>query len=80
MIFKEPRDYDVYLDAVDEVSPPFNVDVVVVGLGQDLREEFIRGVLGAFKAFYGDGRYVLGYAKKLGDPAFEEARSALRVA
>ena len=29
---------------------------------------------------YGSGKYVLEYAKRLGDPTFEEARSALRVA
>jgi len=45
-----------------------------------LKEEFIRGVLGAFNVLYGSGRYILEYAKRLGDPTFEEARSALRVA
>ena len=80
VISRDPKDYDVYLDAVDEVNPPFNVDVVVIRLGQELREEFIRGVLGAFNVLYGDGKYLLEYAKRLGDPAFEEARSALRVA
>ena len=80
VISRDPKDYDAYLDAVDEADPPFNVDVVVIKLGQELREELIRGVLGAFNVLYGDGRYVLEYAKKLGDPTFKEARSALRVA
>ena len=80
VISRDPKDYDVYLDAVDEVNPPFNVDVVVIKPGEELREEFIRGVLGAFNILYGSGRYVLEYAKRLGDPTFEEARSALRVA
>jgi len=80
VISRDPKDYDVYLDAVDEVNPPFNVDVVVIKPGQELREEFIRGVLGAFKVLYGSGRYVLEYAKRLGDPTFEEARAALRAA
>jgi predicted nucleotidyltransferase len=48
IITKNPRDYDSYLDAVEEVSPPFNVDIVVIGVGTKLREDFIRGVLGAF--------------------------------
>jgi len=77
---RSPKDYDVYLEAVDEVNPPFNVDIIVARPGQDLREELIRGVLGAFKVLYGDGKYVLSYVGKLGDPTFEEARSALRVA
>ena len=71
---------DVYLDAVDEVNPPFNVDVIVVKHGQELREELIRGALGAFNILYGSGRYILEYAKKLGDPTFEEAKVALRAA
>jgi len=80
VISNDPKDYDVYLDAVDEANPPFNVDIVVVKPGQELREELIRGVLGAFNILYGSGRYILEYAKRLGDPTFEEARSALRVA
>ena len=80
VISKDPKDYDVYLDAIDEVNPPFNVDVIVTKPGQKLREELIRGVLGAFNILYGSGEHVLEYAKKLGDPTFEEARSALRVA
>jgi len=79
LVFSEnPKGLDVYMDAVDEVDPPFNVDIVVVKPGQSLREEFIRGVIGAFEVLYGDGSYVLSYAKKLGDPTFEEARAALR--
>jgi len=79
VVSRDPKDYDAYLDAVDEVDPPFDVDVVVVRPGQELREELIRGVLGALNVLYGTGRYVLEYAKGLGDPTFEEARSALRV-
>jgi len=80
VISREPKEYDVYLDAVDEVNPPFDVDVVVVGLGEELREELVRGILGAFNVLHGSGRCILEYAGKLGDPTFEEARSALRVA
>ena len=80
VISSDPKDYDVYLDAVDEANPSFNVDVVVIRPGQELREEFIRGVLGAFNVLYGSGRYTLEYAKRLGDPTFEEAKAALRAA
>ncbi len=80
IISKNPRDYDIYLGAIDEVNPSFNVDIIVIKPGQELREELIRGILGAFNILYGSGNYVLEYAKKLGDPTFEEARSALRVA
>lgn len=80
VVSKDPKDYDVYLDAIDEVNPSFNVDVIVVKPGQKLREELIRGVLGAFNVLYGSGKYILEYARKLGDPTYEEARAALRVA
>ncbi len=80
IITKNPRDYDVYLDAVKEISPPFNVDIVVIGVGRRLREDFIRGVLGAFNILYGDGKHLLEYSKMLGDPTFDEARATLRVA
>lgn len=80
VISREPKDYDVYLDAVDEANPPFNVDVVVIKPGQELRKELIRGVLGTLNVLHGNGRYVLEYAKKLGDPTFEEAIAALRAA
>jgi len=80
VISRAPKEYDAYLDAVDEVNPPFDVDVVVVRLGGELREELARGILGAFNVLHGSGRYILEYAGRLGDPTFEEARSALRVA
>jgi len=80
VVSMNPKSYDVYLDAIAEVDPPFNVDIVVVKPGQELGEELVRGVLGAFEVLYGDGRHVLSYARSLGDPAFEEARAALRAA
>ncbi|MEM4971319.1 MAG: hypothetical protein QXE01_08725 [Sulfolobales archaeon] len=45
VITRNPRDYDVYLDAVEEVSPPFNVDIVAIGIGTKLREDFIRAFM-----------------------------------
>lgn len=36
--------------------------------------------MGAFKVLYGNGEHLLRYARELGDPTFEEARSSLRVA
>jgi len=80
VVSMNPKSYDVYLEAIAEVDPLFNVDIVVVKPGQELREEFVRGVLGAFEVLYGDGKHILSYAGSLGDPAFEEARVALRAA
>ena len=36
--------------------------------------------MGAFNILYGSGRYILEYARRLGDPTYEEARAALRAA
>ena len=80
VITRRSKDYDVYLDAVYDISPPFNIDVIVVEPTKELREDFIRSVLGAFNILYGSGEYILSYAKRLRDPTFEESRSMLRVA
>ena len=80
VVTRRARDVECYMDVVDRVDPPFDVDLVVVELGQRLREEFLRGVLGSFRVLYGDGRYVLEYGEMLGDPTFDEARAALTAA
>jgi len=80
VITRRSKDYDVYLDAVDDITPPVNIDVIVVEPTKELREDFIRSVLGAFNILYGSGEYILSYVKRLKDPMFEESRSMLRVA
>lgn len=80
VITGDPKDYDVYLDAVEDVAPPFNVDVVVVEVGGKLREDFVRSILGAFNILYGSGEHLLKYSSMLGDLTFNEARAALRAA
>ena len=77
---RRPKDYNVYLDSVEETAPPLNVDVIVAEPLEELREDFIRSVLGAFNILYGDGKYLLKHAEMLGNPTFDEAKSALRVA
>jgi hypothetical protein len=49
-------------------------------VGTKLREDFIRGVLGAFNILYGDGKHLLEYTKMLRDLTFDETGAALRVA
>ena len=80
VITKKRKEYEGYLDAANPEDTPFNVDTIVVEVGRELREELLRGVLGSFKILYGDGRYILEYAKTLRDPSFEEARTALKAA
>ncbi|MGC8935613.1 MAG: nucleotidyltransferase domain-containing protein [Thermoproteota archaeon] len=80
VLTREAKEYEGYLDVAHIEGAPFNVDVVVVELGRKLREEFARGVLGAFKVLYGSGEHVFGYVKALGDPTFDEAKAALKAA
>jgi hypothetical protein len=80
VITRKAKEYDGYLDAANPRDAPFNVDILVLNAGDKLREELLRGILGAFKILYGSGEYLLKYARELGDPTFEEARSSLRVA
>lgn len=80
VISRNPKKYDAYLNAINEVGSLFDVDIIVVKPEQELKEDLIRGILGAFKILYGSGRYIFEYAKVLGDPSFEEARVSLRAA
>jgi hypothetical protein len=74
------KDYGGYLDAANLEDAPFDVDVLVLEVGEVPRQELLRGVLGAFEVLYGEGRNLMEYVKALGDPTFEEARAALKAA
>ncbi|MBO3755311.1 MAG: nucleotidyltransferase domain-containing protein [Candidatus Brockarchaeota archaeon] len=74
------KDYGGYLDAVNPDDAPFNVDVLVFNRDKAPKRELLRNILGAFKILYGDGRCLLEYAKTLGDPTFDEARTSLKAA
>jgi hypothetical protein len=80
VITRKAKESDGYLDAANPWDSPINVDILVLNVGDKPREELLRGVLGAFKVLYGSGEHLLRYARGLGDPTFEEARSSLRVA
>ena len=74
---KRAKNYGGYIDAIYSVDIPFNIDLVVIELGKKLREEFLRGVLVSHKILYGSGKYLYKYVENLGDPSYEEAKSAL---
>jgi len=80
IITKKPKDYYGYLDAVESTEPPMGIDVIIVKPNTKLREELLRGIIASSKIVYGDGKHVLELAKNLGDPTFDEAKAALRVA
>ncbi|MGQ9513821.1 MAG: hypothetical protein ACUVTL_02030 [Thermoproteota archaeon] len=80
VITRKVKDYGGYLDATNPEDASFDVDVIVFEVDNKPREDLMRNILGAFEILYGDGSYVLKYAKDFGDPTFDEAKSSLRVA
>lgn len=80
VITKRAKDYARYLEAVNSNDLPVNIDILVFSVDEKPSEGLLRGVLGAFKILYGSGEYLFKYARELGDPTFEEAKSSLRVA
>jgi hypothetical protein len=51
----------------------FNADILVFEVGKIPGEDLLRGILRSSRLLYGDGRFLLEYARYLGDPSFEEA-------
>jgi hypothetical protein len=80
VITKRAKDYARYLEAVNSNDLPVNIDILVFSVDEKPSEGLLRGVLGAFKILYGSGEHLFKYARELGDPTFEEAKSSLRVA
>jgi hypothetical protein len=80
VITRKMKEYNGYLDALNLEGSPINIDVLVLEVGKILKRDLLRSILGSFRLLYGEGKYLLEYAKYLGDPTFEEARSSLRVA
>ena len=74
---KEEKDYSGYLDSVDELNLPFDVDIVVKKTGDKLKNSFACQVLGAFEILYGDGGHLVEMTANF-DPDFEEARAYIR--
>lgn len=77
VITREEKDYGGYLDCLDVLDLPFNVDVDVKGLGEELKGSFALQVMGSCEVLYGSGEYLRQMVGQL-NPNFEEARSYLR--
>jgi len=78
VITKEPKEYIGYMEAANSEELRFDVDIAVIRLGDNVRESFLRNILGAFEVLYGSGEHLLGMARKLDDPNYAEARSYLK--
>jgi len=76
---KDKKPYEGYFDAAYEINASFNVDVLVFQLDEKIREELLRGVIGAHEILHGSGEILLGLAKTLGDPTFDDAKSSIKV-
>jgi len=72
VITKDKKEYGGYLDCLADL--PFDVDVVVKEVGENLRRAY--NILGAFVILYGEG----GYLKEMTadfDTGFEDAKAML---
>jgi len=79
VITKNKKEYEGYLDSLEGLNLPFDVDVVVKGEDEKLRGDFACQILGAFEVLYGDRKYLSKMTKNF-DPSFEEAYAVLRKA
>ena len=80
VITRKMKEYSGYLDFLDLEGSPINIDVLVFDVRKIPKRDLLRSILGSFRLLYGEGRYLLEYAKYLGDPTFEEARASLKAA
>lgn len=80
VITKAKKGYAGYLDVANPEYLEFNVDVVVLELGEMPDAGLLRSILGSFEVVYGDGKYLMKYAEKLGDPTFEDAKVSIKAA
>lgn len=74
---RKKRGYLGYLDAVDELDLPYDVDVVVKEMSEKPDRSFILGVFGAHRILYGDG-ICLRNCFSLIDPTYEKAKAELK--
>jgi predicted nucleotidyltransferase len=77
VITREEKDYGGYLDCLDALDSPFDVDVVIHEVGDKLRESFALQVMGSCEILYGSGEYLRQMVGRF-NPNFEEARAYLR--
>jgi len=55
-----------------------HIYIIKLGVGKIPKRDFLRSIFGSLKLFYDEKRYLLEYAKYLGEPTFEEARALLK--
>ena len=70
VITKNKKEYGGYLDSLESLNLTFDVDVVVKGEDEELRDDFACQILGAFEVLYGDGKYLSKMTRNF-DPSFE---------
>ena len=71
------KDYGGYLDCLDVLNLPFDVEVAVKEAGGELKESFALQVMGSCEILYGSGEHLKRMVGQL-NPHFEEAKSYLR--
>jgi len=77
VITRSKKNYGEYLDSLNDLELPFDVDVVVKGAEEKLKGDFACRILGAFELLHGDGGYLAKIAKDF-EPSFEEAWDCIK--
>ncbi len=77
VITRNKKNYGDYLDLLDELELPFDVDVVVKEAEEKIKSDFACQILGAFVILHGDGGYLAKIAKD-SNPSFEEAWNCIK--
>lgn len=74
---KSKKEWAGYFDAVEELNLPYNTDIVVNEINEQLDKSFAVSVFGAHKVLYGDGSFLEKCFSEI-DPTFEEAFIAVQ--
>jgi len=79
LVFTQAQKDSGYINALDELDLPYDVDIVVHPVDSKLNKSFAVGVLGAYNVLRGDGAYLKG-AIDMENPTYEEAWATLETA
>lgn len=79
LVFTQGQKDSGYIDAVDELDLPYDVDIIVQPVDRRLNNSLAIGVLGAHRVLHGSGSCLRG-AIDMEDPTYEEAWTAFDIA
>ena len=76
---KRNKGYDRYFECLKSLESPFEFDLVIKRIGEELNKSFAYQVFGACEIIYGDGSLIQKAMEQV-DPTFDEAHAAIETA